>query len=230
MANDPQPIPRTALVAGGSGLTGGELLRVLLRSDTFSRVHAVSRRPLFLEHARLVNRVSRLEELGTRMGGVNCTDAFCCIGAAGAKRATPAELQKVDLELTLAFAGVAKTAGAKRFVVISAAQADGGSDKPFQRTKGHLELALRDMKFDALDIMQPGRILGVRANQGIKDVLERGFLPMVSPLLKGKLESLRGIDAAALAAAMLGAARSQRRGITRYSGEALEKLARVDHM
>jgi uncharacterized protein YbjT (DUF2867 family) len=230
MANEPQPIQRTALVAGGSGLTGGELLRALLRGDTFSRVNAVSRRPLFVEHPRLVNRVSRLEELGSRMGGATCTDAFCCIGAAGAKRATSAELQKVDLELTLAFAGVAKSAGAKRFVVISAARADGTSDKPFQKVKGRLELALRDMKFDALDIMQPGRILGVRANQGLKDVLERGFLPMVSPLLKGKLEALRGIDATTLAAAMLGAALSQRRGITRYSGEALEKLARVDHM
>ena len=49
--------PRVALVAGASGLTGGALLKLLLRDDTFSRVIALSRRPLPVEHARFANRI-----------------------------------------------------------------------------------------------------------------------------------------------------------------------------
>jgi uncharacterized protein YbjT (DUF2867 family) len=226
MGIDSQPKPRVALVAGGSGLTGGEFLRLLLRVEDFTRVLAVSRRPLFLEHSRLVNRVLRLEEFDARMVGGSCTDAFCCIGAAGADRATAEQLKKVDLDLTVGFAGIAKAAGAKRFVVISTAQADSSAAKPFPRIKGQLETALRDLKFDSLDVLQPGRILAARPGQGVKDLLQRGFLPLLNPLLKGSLEGLRGISAAELAAAMLGAARSQRRGMTRYAGGALTDLAR----
>ncbi len=41
--------PRVALVAGGSGLTGHALLRLMLQQQVFERVIALSRRPLPLE-------------------------------------------------------------------------------------------------------------------------------------------------------------------------------------
>jgi uncharacterized protein YbjT (DUF2867 family) len=53
---------RTALVAGGSGLVGGQLLPLLLQSPQYTRVHALSRRPLPFDHPRLANRVVRFED------------------------------------------------------------------------------------------------------------------------------------------------------------------------
>jgi len=44
---------RTALVAGASGLVGGQVLRLLLEDPTYSRVTVLARRELPLSHKKL---------------------------------------------------------------------------------------------------------------------------------------------------------------------------------
>jgi hypothetical protein len=51
------------------------------------------------------------------------------------------------------------------------------------------------------------------------------FMPLLNPLLLGSLAQWRAIAATKVAAAMLAAARSQRRGIHVYEGQALRALA-----
>jgi uncharacterized protein YbjT (DUF2867 family) len=225
LAVESQSVQRTALVAGGSGLVGGALLRLLLGTNDYSRIHAITRRPLPLDHPRLANRILKIEDLGPRLTGLRCNDAFCCIGAAGGPRATPEALRQVDLALVLTFARAAMSAGATRLVVVSAAGAERAATQPFQRVKAEMEAALRDLKPASLDLLQPGPVLGVRAASGAGDYLRLGLLPMLNPLRRGKLESSRAIAADDLAAAMLGAARSQRRGVYAYAGESLLDLA-----
>lgn len=227
MAAEAQIAQRVALVAGGTGLTGGELVTLLLRNTDFARVHAVTRRPLPLDHPRLANRILKLEELGPRVAGLRCTDAFCCIGAPQGPRASVAELRKVDLELVLTFARAAQSVGATRMVIVSAARADRAAAGAFQRIKGEMEAALRELKFSALDLLQPGPVLGLRPQSGLSELLRMALLPMANPLLHGKFEPARAISGADLAAAMLGASRSQRRGVYAYSGRTLQELVAV---
>ena len=57
---EPTPPParnRTALVAGATGLVGREILRGLLADDSVASVHALARRPLGFEHAKLTTHV-----------------------------------------------------------------------------------------------------------------------------------------------------------------------------
>ena len=53
------------------------------------------------------------------------------------------------------------------------------------------------------------------------------FMPLVNPLLAGKYAVYRGIAARTLGAAMLGATRSGRRGVQRYTHDGIEALARL---
>jgi uncharacterized protein YbjT (DUF2867 family) len=225
LAVESQVVQRVALVAGGTGVTGAALLQLLLRNNEFVRVHAVTRRPLPMDHARLANRILKFEELGARLAGLRCTDAFCCIGAAQGPRAPVAELRQVDFELVLAFARAAQSAGATRLVVVSAARAERNAAAPFQRCKGEMEYALRELRFASLEIMQPGPVLGLRAQGTATDMLRMALLPMLNPLLRGGMAPSRAIQATDLAAAMLGAARSQRRGVYCYAGQSLRDLA-----
>ena len=50
-------------------------------------------------------------------------------------------------------------------------------------------------------------------------------MPLANPFLGGSLKGYRGIEVEALAKALLGMARSGRRGVQRYTFEALAKLA-----
>lgn len=215
---------RTALIAGANGLTGSALVRLLVRGNDYARVQALTRRPLPLENPRLSNRILKYEELEARLAGTRCDDAFCCLGAAGGPRAAAAALRRVDLELVLAFARAARSAGASRLVVVTAAGAAPGARKEFLRTKGELEVALRELKFPALDLLQPGTVVGERPGGGVAETLRHVVAPLVNLARPGRLADSRWISGADLAAAMLGAARTQRRGITSYAGRKLQQL------
>jgi uncharacterized protein YbjT (DUF2867 family) len=213
-----------AFVAGASGLTGSALVRLLLRNTDYGRVQALTRRLLPIEHPRLTNRILRYEELAARLAGSRCDDAYCCLGAAGGPQADAAALRQVDLELTLAFARAVQAAGATRFVMISAAGAAPGARTDFLRVKGELEAALRELKFGALDILQPGKVVGERPGGRTADVLRVLVAPLMNLALVGRLEPMRWVSGTELAAAMLGAARSKRPGVNCYSGKTLEQL------
>lgn len=216
---------RVAMLAGASGATGGALLQLLLREPGFARVLALSRRPLPLEHARLANRILRFEELASSLKGQRCTDAFCTLGAAGGPRATEAQLRAVDLQLVLDFARVALAAGASRLVVVSAAGAGPGAQHPFQRVKGEMEAGVRALGFTGLDILQPGLVYGARSSDGAGDTLRHGLMSLAGPLLRRSKGALHALGVREVAAAMVAAARSQRRGPCLYAGESLTALA-----
>jgi len=215
---------RMALVAGGTGLTGRALLQLLLKGSDYARIHAVTRRPVPLDHPRLANRILPLEQVQAKLTGTRVNDAFCCLGAPQARRGTRAQLRPVDLELTLAFARAALALGATRFVVVSAAGAGRDAAGDFLKVKGELEAALRELRFPAIDIMAPGVVTGLRAQMQPADWLAM-LRPMLNPLLRGSLAGHRAVAPETLAAAMLGAARSQRGGVHVYSGTSLQELA-----
>ena len=224
MAAETPPAQKSALVAGGSGLVGNELLRLLLMAPDYARVHAISRRPLPFDHPRLANRIVPLEETRARLS-VRCDDAYCCIGSTLRSAGSAAEREKVDLDLVVSFARAAQSFGATRFIVISAAGADPQSRNPYLRTKGRLEVALRDLRFTSLEIMQPGLLLGTRPQARPLELMGTLLMPLVNPLLQGRFALWRGIAASAVAMAMLAAARAQRRGVHVYAGATLQALA-----
>lgn len=216
---------RVALVAGGNGLTGMALLQLMVRNNDYARVTALTRRPLAFDHQRLVNRILRFEELASRPAGLACTDAYCCLGAAGGPQAAAADLRAIDRDLVVAFAKAALAAGARRLVVVSAAGADSRSPRPFLASKGEMETTLRAMRFASLEILQPGPVLGMRPKSGAGELVKMAVLPLLNPLLRRSKSQAGAIAATDLAAAMLGAGRSPRQGVYAHSGQNLRDLA-----
>lgn len=217
--------PRVALVAGASGLTGEQLISVLCESGDYARVYAVTRRPLARDHARLANRIVRFDQLEAQLRGMTCTDAYCCLGTTLKDAGSEAAFREVDLDLVLAFARAAKAAQARRFVMVSAVGADRGSRSFYLRVKAEAEAAVTAVGFAALDIMQPGLLLGSRRGLRPLELLAQWTLPALGPLMIGPLQPLRPVSAATLANAMLGAARSGRRGVMRFTWRAITTLA-----
>jgi uncharacterized protein YbjT (DUF2867 family) len=225
MAEEAPRTQRVALLAGGSGFVGSELLRQLLLATDYSRVYAVSRRPLPFDNPRLANRIVPLEETRARLAGMRCDDAFCCIGSTRRSAGSAAEREKVDLDLVVSFARAAHAFGATQLIVVSSAGANPQSRNPYLNVKGRLEVALRDLRFASLQIMRPGLLLGVRAQVRPLELLGTMVMPLINPLLFGGMAQYRGIAATDVAAAMLAAARAQRRGVHVYAGQALRALA-----
>jgi len=214
-----------ALVAGASGLVGTELVRVLAASGDYRRVIALSRRPLPIESPRLANRILRFENLEQDLRGTTCDDAYCCLGSTIRQAGTQAAFRAVDHDLILRFARFAQAAGAKTLVVVSAAGAAAGSRNFYLRVKGETELALEALRFRSLHLMQPSLILGSRKQWRITEVVGGVVMPLVNPLLLGRLEQWRAIPARTIALAMRAAARSGRLGVHRHPWRSMRLMA-----
>lgn len=207
---------------------GSRLLPLLLGAAEYSRVLALTRRPLPLDNPRLANRVVRFDaSLEKQLAGLRCNDAFCCLGTTLREAGGQDGFRAVDQDLVLKIAHIAQAAGAERLVVISSVGASEASKNFYLRVKGETERALERLRFAALDIMQPSVLLGLRRNVRPLEFLAQSVLWCVNPLLLGTLARYRGMPAGEVAAAMLGAARAGRRGVNRYTVSELRALAAI---
>ena len=222
-----EPDAKVALLAGASGLTGGYVLDALLAAPDVSRVVALSRRPLGRDHPRLANRIVQFERLAAQLQGVSCDVALCCLGTTIRQAGSQERFRAVDLDCVLTFARVAKAANAQRFIVMSSVGADPQARNLYLRTKGEMEEQLASVGFASLDILQPSVLLAWRAEMRPLELGFRLLMPLLNPLLLGRYTAWRGIQARTVAAAMLGATRSGRRGVQRYTWAGIEALARV---
>jgi uncharacterized protein YbjT (DUF2867 family) len=153
--------------------------------------------------------------------------AFCCLGTTLKQAGSQEAFRQVDFEYVLAFARAARVAQAQRFVVVSSAGANSQSKHFYLRVKGELEQALEAMRFASLDILQPGPLIGWRRDVRPRELAISLVMPIVNPLLGGTRQPYRGISARRVAAAALGAARSGRRGVYRYTYAGLQQLADI---
>ena len=221
------PDARIVLLAGASGLTGGYALEALLGAPEIARVLAISRRALAREHPRLANRIVQFERLESQLKGVSCDLALCCLGTTRRQAGSQEAFRAVDVGCVRSFASVAKTAGARRFVVISSVGANPAASNFYLRTKGEMEQQLEALEFESLDILQPSVLLGWRGEVRPVELAVAALVPLLNPLLRGKYVRYRGISARTVAVAMLGATRSGRRGVQRYQWGGLQALARL---
>jgi uncharacterized protein YbjT (DUF2867 family) len=218
---------KIALLAGASGLTGGHALNALLEAPDVSRVLAVSRRPLGREHPRLANRIVQFERIEKQLQGVSCDVALCCLGSTMRAAGSREQFRAADLDSVLAFARTARAANARRLVVVSSVGANPASRNFYLRTKGEMEQQLEQVGFESLDILQPGMLLGWRHEMRPLELAGIAAMPLVNPFLGGRYQIYRGIAARTVAAAMVGATRSARRGVQRYTYAGIRALANL---
>jgi uncharacterized protein YbjT (DUF2867 family) len=150
---------RKVLLAGATGLVGGQILRALLADRTVSEVHALSRRALTVNHPKLqVHLVdfSRLPELP------RADEAYLALGTTIKVAGSQEAFRAVDLDANLALAKGAFAAGVRRIGLVSAVGANAKSSVFYNRVKGELEDALKAMGLTALVIAQPSLLLDHR--------------------------------------------------------------------
>ena len=193
---------RIALVVGGSGLVGRELLRQLAAPGSgYSNVHALLRRPIEPAPVGVEMHVIDFSRLPSPLPATD--DLYCALGttikAAGSRHAFHA----VDFDAVVDTARAAQAAGASRMAVVSSLGADARSRVFYNQVKGEMEAALRSLHFERLVIARPSLLSGAREALGQAPRLaERLSLALLTPIGGLLPASFRPIDAGVVARAM----------------------------
>lgn len=154
-----------AIVIGGSGATGRELVRLLLEDVRFTKVRVLLRRPYFKQHDKLEEIIVDFDKLASYQQHIKGDVAFSCLGTtlkdAGSKQAQ----WHIDYDYPLDLAQLAFNNGSSHFVLLSAIGADAKSSVFYNRMKGSLEEAIKKIGFKHLMILQPGIIERPNSNR-----------------------------------------------------------------
>ena len=192
----------TCLIAGASGLVGGELLKILLQDPQFTKIVSMARRELPVQNEKLAQITTPLDKVEAFILPASEV-AFCCLGTTISKAGSQDKFKLVDHEYVIRFARASKKAGVKKFLVVSALGADADSSVFYNRIKGETERDLKSLKFESLLIFQPSLLLGERAESRPLEKFAIMSAPLLNPLLVGPLAKYKPISAQAVAQSML---------------------------
>lgn len=214
----------SALLLGATGLVGGHVLDLLLDDPAYGRVVVLGRRPVDRQHPRLHQQTADLGKLDEHAALFAVDDVFCCLGttirAAGSQEA----FRRVDHDYVVGAARVAAAAGARRYLLVTAAGADSGSRFFYNRVKGDAEAGVRAQPFEGVVILRPSLILGPRAERRTAEALFQRVAPALGRLMVGPLRRYRAVDAGAVARAMVRAAKERTRGVRIVESEEIQEI------
>jgi len=199
----------TAIVAGATGLVGGECLARLLKEPRYRRVVVVARRKPdeAIRSRKLEHVIVDFEELGDVAAALRGDHAFCALGTTIRKAGSQTAFRRVDHDFVLRFAELARAGGAAHFSCVSALGASRTSPFFYSRVKGEVEAALRALDWPSLAIFRPSVISGDR---GESRPLER----LGEHMLRLAPGRWRPVAAADIAAAMVATALESPPGVT----------------
>ena len=204
--DDSVAAPRTAMVAGATGLIGRALLTLLLASKHYRSVHVLLRRtpPGIEACAKLKVHQVDFARLPATFPAVD--DVFIALGTTIKIAGSEAAFRQVDFDFVVNVARAAKAAGAKRLAVVSALGADPTSRIFYNRVKGEMEIAVMQIGYELVVIAQPSMLLGDRAALGQPPrSSEIWAARLLAPLGWIMPKGVRPIAARAVASALLAA-------------------------
>jgi len=209
--------PRSAVVAGGTGLIGAALLQLLGKNADYHRVTTLVRREAPAPPGVVTQRVDfdRLDELVLS----EVDDAFCCLGTTRRAAGSAEAFRRVDFDYIVAFARLAKRAGARRFLLVSSVGASARSRLLYSRTKGEGEEAITRLGFDTVVILRPSILVGERAESRPGEAMALAATRWIGPLLVGSLRRYAPVNVTSVARTMVDAAASAPAGVTVIESE-----------
>lgn len=200
---------KTALIAGATGLIGKQLVQLLLHDSYYTKVKAISRKPIGIEHPKLENIVTDFDQLEQLTGQLQADDVYCCLGTTIKIAKTKEAFRKVDYDYPVLLGEIAKVNGATQYLLVSALGSDKKSNIFYNRVKGEVEEAIRSLGFKSYHIFRPSLLLGERTEERTGEGAATTFFKIFGFLVPLKWKA---IDSGKVAHAMFRIAQQNKAG------------------
>ena len=190
------------LLVGATGAVGQAVLRQALAEKRITRIVAPTRRPLeagFAGNARLLNPVIDFARLPEEAAWWKVDAVVCTLGTTIKVAGSQAAFAAVDRDLPIAFARLARRAGATRYALNSSLGASARGSF-YLRTKAEAEQGIIDLGFASTTIVRPSLIDTERNEARPGEQVGLLFARALRPLIPRRY---RAVSPEAIAAALL---------------------------
>jgi len=187
-----------AIVIGGTGAVGGNVVRELIYSPNCSSIALVGRRtvePKMFQRANepdsMLNKLTqyqinmeKIEEEVEKIIPDGTTIAFCTLGVGEPSKVSNEELWKVDVEWCTSFAKACKKKGVKHISLLGSVGAHKDSMFHILKCKGIVEQNFIDLKFDRTSLYRPSLLRTNEVRYGaIRGTFTQWFFPKLHFML-----------------------------------------------
>ena len=205
---------KVALVIGGTGLIGEQLIAQLIKDDRYCKVISLVRNIPETFHAKLFNVQYNFEDPDPK--AIKGTDLFCCLGTTMRSAKTKDRFYKIDHDYVLQTAGIAKMNGIENICLISSMGANSQSMIYYNRVKGIIENDISNLGFDCCTIIRPSMLLGKRKEVRLAENIGKYFMQELKFLIPKRFQA---VDASNVATKMIDSLNSDLKGIHIISSE-----------
>jgi len=212
---------RVALLAGGTGLVGSQLLKLLIEDKSYAKIKCLTRSKLSIEDEKIEIIQTDGSNLKDLTGSLQADDVYCCLGTTIKKARTNEAFRKIDFDYPLRLANLSKAAGASQFLLVSSLGADAGSAVFYNKTKGEVEAAIAAVGFDAFHIFRPSLLLGPRSEERSGEDAAKIFFKLFGFLIPAKYKA---IQSSKVAKAMLQMAKKDEPGKFIHESNSLQQF------
>jgi uncharacterized protein YbjT (DUF2867 family) len=148
-----------AIVLGATGATGQEIVRLLLKDTTFSKISIFVRRKPNIEHDKLIVHEINFSRLIDYRDLINGDILFSALGTTLKEAGSKQQQYLVDYTYQHEFAKMAADNGVTHYSLVSSTGADKKSFFFYPKIKGALEESVKKLKFEKIQIFQPPALI-----------------------------------------------------------------------
>ncbi len=198
-----------AMLVGATGLVGQNILHLLVQDSTIGEVRALTRRSLPSEDKSPVVKelITDFEKLQEHSEWFEVDMVFCALGTTIANAKTQTAFRQVDFDYPLTVAKLARSQGARQFLLVSAIGANPRSRFFYNRIKGELEDAILTLGYPSVTVARPSMLLGDRQEYRLGEHIAKKITWLFPSFLAG-------VQASQVASALVQASHQLAVGLT----------------
>lgn len=195
---------KTAVVFGASGLVGKTLVNLLASDDRYDKIIQVIRNQSDIVHPKIQSIIladySKLHQYKIMLAA---DDYFCCIGTTINKAGSKEAFRSVDLKIPEYIAKLAADLSVPYLVIVSSIGANAQSGNFYLRTKGAMEVSVRNIYPGHLKFVRPSLLIGDRKEFRPAERFSVFMMKLMGWMMIGPLRKYRGIHVSRVASEMI---------------------------
>ena len=194
---------KTALVFGSTGLVGSHLLSELINNSNYSKVKIFVRSTSEIHDSKIEIIKTDFNNLDKHFEDIKGDECFFCIGTTKKNSPSKFEYRKIELDIPIKIAKIAKFNLVKSFFFVSSGYANSKSSGDYLKFKGLVEEEIKNLNFDKIGIMRPSFLLGKRKEERVGEKIGIIIFKLLTPILIGPFRKMRPIESKKIAKAMV---------------------------
>lgn len=218
-------MPKTAVVAGSTGLVGNHLVQILAQSQEYEAVIALVRKGSNVIYDGVFTVEADYQRLGDFAENLQADDVYCCLGTTMKKAGSKANFYQVDHTFPFELAKIAEKNRSTRYNIVTASGANSESLFYYNRVKGDVEKAIMNLNIPNINIFRPSLLLGSRSEKRVGEQVGAVLAKLINPLMLGRLKRYRAIKGEDVAKAMYLVSQLDTTGIHIYESDKIQEIS-----